>query len=1333
MKKTKRMVLAATLGMMGVWVAMNFGRLTGDQDGTIRFVLGLLFCVLILFRTRSVTEPAMRSAGWAAPGLAVAGTLLTITGLVFRIHQFEWLGIVLLLYGCLLWALPSSLTRNILPALLLLYWIHPLPSQVFGGFQLQMQRLSVKGAELLLHGLKVNVWADGLVLRTGFQVFGVPEECSGMRTAVTVLLCTLGAGMLFRFRWYEHLMFVALGVIQVLLINVVRIAGMVVWAPRMPREWADHFLHDTLGIFLLISILVVQAEASGWKFFADRRRRISLGIERGHIERPDRASRLPRLWWLALRIAAVLIPVALSVALVVGVVRLRRPERKGAVIGRVAEALMESDLEAATDAIDLALRLRPADRSLRVSRIMILLRRSRFDEALPEFDRIGALDVRETVLKSWALMALKREEEAIALVNALPEDQKQIPGVAIVRAEYAARREQPHEVARYITQAAAQHVLIDRIRALFPYLARHEQWRAIADCDSPVPYQQLPHALLSVHANVRVNDLRAAAEVLENVMQRWPNHPLCLSSLFSLAVKRPGGPWEGRFADNLIANLDVLDSDLLASHIAYAFQLTRPDLAWVVYARLQKLDPDDPALFMTLARFADVWFTFRRLHVGVAGGVAQDEVNLRALCLLTLDKEPFRSFWKLVPMAEELVSAPVTEIRQKSLQRCLEELARREQAGQLALRMEMLYPSALAMLGRFDEAHSRLDRIAEKYPDQREEVLLQHAMFFDQQGRWQDSYETIVKYRPTQDVPPLGAELIAINSMMNLNMGVGALETAQRARRNYPETPQVSMALAGIWHAFGFKEEALFELSKESSAQDSPAFVQLLYESGRIQEAEKVSRVLGVRYTRDRLQERQHLTPVLAELTVARMFPPALKDAEMDAEATALTEAAQKTTSPFVRGLMERERDWLRSRGGAAASEPGAWQDVGRDPMEKATALHRLTVLLARQGQYDEAVKAVELAIAQLPTSTILRRILISLREGEEASVAAARAVCPDDPDIWLASIVMRRRKEGPGSWMKEDMEQAVLNDRFSPATIVRAGDYAHRNGQPEAAEVAARHALAKGRGHLPGYGLAVKTAIGKKDHAWAMSACLAGVEHATDPTPFYKVIVEIKAAGNQQDADLVAALEYLRSKRPEETAWAERLGQVTFLRGDTQRALSVLSPLIHAGARGMRVQSLLMAAEAARLEGLDSRNLAILESAYSAYSDRLSILNNLVYSLAQNPATVSRALELVPELLAKGGDSFVVLDTVAVVYLRAGKLTEARRYMDQALAILNQDDYAAAEVTLNAAEILFRAGEYKEARAKAMKVRQRVDCPAILDMKARSLLERITEAEGRR
>jgi tRNA(Leu) C34 or U34 (ribose-2'-O)-methylase TrmL len=220
--------------------------------------------------------------------------------------------------------------------------------------------------------------------------------------------------------------------------------------------------------------------------------------------------------------------------------------------------------------------------------------------------------------------------------------------------------------------------------------------------------------------------------------------------------------------------------------------------------------------------------------------------------------------------------------------------------------------------------------------------------------------------------------------------------------------------------------------------------------------------------------------------------------------------------------------EWLRTKG-AAASDPAAWRACGRDGIEQAAALHRMAVVLARQKRYDEARRAVAQALELMPHSPILRRIDVALSEGSPAAVDAARQACPSDPDIWLAALVTQARAGGPAGWADAAIREATENDAYSVETLVRAGNFFLRRGMLAPAAMAARYAQSRAQGLVPAYVLALQCALATNDLSWAMSAAQQGVEHALDPSPFYKTIVDVKTYVKSTDADMIGALEYLK------------------------------------------------------------------------------------------------------------------------------------------------------------------------------------------------------------
>lgn len=1332
MSHMRRTVLGASFVLLAFWIWANFARLTGDQHGMVRFVLGTLFALLILLRPKRGADGGRQvSAGVPVYAAGVLGALLAVGGIVFNVRQFEWVGIMLLLFACWRWSMPSHQRADIRWALFLLYWVHPLPSLLFANLQVAMQKWSVSWAEWLLHARNVRVWADGFFLYAGFDVIGVPESCSGMRTGVTVLLCALGIGILYRFRWWELALLTAVGIVQVIMLNALRIAAAVIWAPQMPREWSDNFLHDTLGMLLMVAIVLTQIEASLWQVWRARRHRVATGIARDELERPERATRLPRFWHLAYKWSRTLVSLALVSAAIVAVAYKSRPVHREIMRREVIDSLIETDLEAAERAIALHLRKTPADRELLAKKARIQVMRRDFQGALNTFEALGAgLSPLESTLKSWSLMAMGRTAEAVALIDALPVVARQLPGVAMVRAEYAVIQGDPVLASHYLGYAGGGIIPLDRIRALFPFLARHEQWAAIAKADGNAPYAAVNLASIAIQACLRVNNLEKAAAALLQARRTWGNDPRFLRDLFVLASRRPGGEWEERFAESFRLNYDELDAEQLVPYIGYCFQLSRPELAWLAFLRLLKLDARHPDVFYTPAQFGSRWFEVRRRHIGL-GGDQGASIDLRPLVAHTRHLWPVSALWRQVPLEKEFAVPRPGDMRDRYMAWTLTELETRERNGTQTRRGELLFPSVLAAEGRFDDAHRRLDQLRERYPLFAPQVLLQHAEFYDQHKDWQASYEALREYYVEADLVELKAELLMVNSLLNLNLAVQAMEVAGRAATTFPGVRHTDLLQAAIWDIFGFREEALFVLGDHEDDVFLNTAARLLTETGRLKEAERVHGILGRPFDRRALKGKQGGLPMPAELVTVRRWPPPPGDEARAREREQVAARAAAATSPFIRDLERLTADWMGAPTNAATADRAAWRAVGRDALEQASALHRLSVLLARSGSFAPAMEAVREALTLMPDSAILHRVLIALTEGDRAVVEAARRACPDDSEIWLAWLVAETRAQGSGDWALAAARAAIQTPRYAPGAVVRAGDYLLRLGMPEAATLLAQDALTRSRGLVSATMLGLRCALSARNADWALECARAGIEHALDPSVFYEAIVEIKSIQATPDADLVRALEYLKDHFPKDSEWAQYLGHIYFQSGDGARALTILEPVLFSEMSGVRVRSLLLAAEAARVSGNSLKAVGILEKALTLHPEALSVLNNLVYNLAMDPKTAPRAAQLLPRLLRDGdATSSAVLDTAAMVCLRTGRVDEARAYMERALALVEPSDYAALETRLNAAEVWLAAGDLALAQQRLREVRRDARLSSFLESRARRLEDEISRRQ---
>jgi len=1345
----KRIVLIFAAGLLLTWIATHFRLLVGTQNGFLRFALTLTFSLLILWRPKQqVGSHVCPLPNWIIVTALVMGTAGAIGGLVFGIHQIEWLGLILLVLACLELALPPVYARDAALALFLLYWAHPLPSQVFGPLQLAMQRLSVRGAEWFLHLLNVRVWADGMILRTGFTDFEVPAWCSGMRTATAVFLLVMGLGILWGLRWYECLVLQVVGLAHALFLNILRLAAMVWFTPRGAPAWALKFLHDTGGILLIAAVFLVYLELRLWERWRVRRRRRREDLPPGLIpvlsEKPPFWSALSRKKW-ALGSSAV------GLLLIGAIVYKSRPSHRLNMLRDVAVYLREAGkLEDAQRVACIVREGFPEDQEWNMTYVRLLLLRGKCAEVLEELERLprpkdSAPVPEREVVRAYALMGLNRLEEAAAVVEKLPEDLcHHNPRLAIILAEWGSWAKDPEKVAEYIVPAANYLPNTPRIRALYPYLRAHRKWEAIVNSDTALPYDDIVQALAAMEAYMNLNISSGVAKILIQAESAWPDDPRLLEPLFFMAVKGGPGDWEQRFSAHLARCLRTVDDvEVLFRVFDKAFELRRPDLAWALYRRIERLDPEHPALALAVAKFGAQWFDFQRRHLGFSAARPYETLDLRLFYYLANMTERWRKLCDFIPLGKELSQRDVLAVRKASLERALSEFQRRDKQGKLSLDFQYEYVKALDMAGKSEQARDLLSKIAKTYPESATANRLLLSEIYERAGDWQNVYEVLRDYLMTAAPPQPEPVLRLCRALLELRLGVAALYTAGEAVRLFPQSGQAAARLAEALIHFDSHEEALAVLLQRRPWRQREMDLleaQALFATERYVEGETFCRAAFM-FPSDNLRNQpQRLVPAPAELALLWHRAAIPSSREFSQNARTLSENLRKTTSPFLKNLVQLWLECCETGGNDASSDQTRWEACGRDRVEKAVALNQLTILLCWQERWAEARAAAVAATRWLPESPLLWRALIGLSGADPQVIREAREACPRDSEIWLAELVAatsaRRTADNNGygseDWALDMVREATKRGTVTPGAMTRAGEYLLRMSMPRAADLAARDAVARARGLLPAYVLGVRCALLEKDKPWAVTCVKKAIEAAVRPPAFfYRKLVELKATEDPitTDSDLVEALRNLRRQEPENPLWPQILGYVTFLRGGPERihALHEMTTSVEAGATNKIPFT--VAAEAARYLGNRERAIGLLRRGLKEHPEDLALLNNLAYVLAEQESGVAEALTLVPTLLKLGGQNPQVLDTVAMVYLAAGDLEKALPISKHVAQKVSQGSSLWFRAHLVQADVALRQGRPREAEIllrTALKEGRGVSDEDLLS--AQILLSRITE-----
>jgi exosortase len=219
-------------------------------------------------RDRFLSEPPRP----APAGLViVAGSALVVAlgGDAFPMR----VSLVAALAGAVLAIFGWSRLRTVAFPLAILLLMIPLPEPIFERLESPLQMATSMLSEAMIVAVGIPVLRDGNLLALGNVTLEVAKECSGVRTAISLVVLGLAFGYAADTRRWPRLLVLALTVPVVILTNSLRVGATAVSAHAYGREAATGFLHDLYGwlafaaafatLMLIHRLLVRAAEARG--------------------------------------------------------------------------------------------------------------------------------------------------------------------------------------------------------------------------------------------------------------------------------------------------------------------------------------------------------------------------------------------------------------------------------------------------------------------------------------------------------------------------------------------------------------------------------------------------------------------------------------------------------------------------------------------------------------------------------------------------------------------------------------------------------------------------------------------------------------------------------------------------------------------------------------------------------------------------------------------------------------------------------------------------------------------------------------------------------------
>ena len=214
-------------------------------------------------RDRFLSAPAQPGA---AGLVVIAGSLvpLAMGGGPFLTR----LSLVGALAGAVLAIFGSARFRTVVFPLAILLLMIPLPAPVFARIESPLQIATSLFSETMIRTAGIPVFRDGNLLALGNVTLEVAEECSGVRTAISLVVLGLVFGYAADARRWPRLFVVAMTIPVVILTNSLRVAATAISAHYYGRDAATGLLHDLYGwlafaaafaILILLHRLLIRA------------------------------------------------------------------------------------------------------------------------------------------------------------------------------------------------------------------------------------------------------------------------------------------------------------------------------------------------------------------------------------------------------------------------------------------------------------------------------------------------------------------------------------------------------------------------------------------------------------------------------------------------------------------------------------------------------------------------------------------------------------------------------------------------------------------------------------------------------------------------------------------------------------------------------------------------------------------------------------------------------------------------------------------------------------------------------------------------------------------
>ena len=255
------LLFSATVAWFWQPLVMLFS-LTQQQEQYSHIVLIPCLSLYVLYRDRNAILASREWSPWCGSLVIGIGawSYWSADAAIFASDQLSMmiLALVVMCWGICVFCFGVALCRKASFGLLMLLFMVPLPSFLLNAIIGFLQRSSTEATDLLFSVLGIPVFRQGFVFSLSNFSIHVAEECSGIRSALSLFITSLVGGHFFLRSAWTKMGLVAVVVPLAIVKNAFRIVGLALLANYVdPTFITDSVWHRSGGIPLFLLSLVL--------------------------------------------------------------------------------------------------------------------------------------------------------------------------------------------------------------------------------------------------------------------------------------------------------------------------------------------------------------------------------------------------------------------------------------------------------------------------------------------------------------------------------------------------------------------------------------------------------------------------------------------------------------------------------------------------------------------------------------------------------------------------------------------------------------------------------------------------------------------------------------------------------------------------------------------------------------------------------------------------------------------------------------------------------------------------------------------------------------------